>query len=195
MRIPRPAYQAFATIMGFPGSDGLRGIHDEAFPVQDLSRMLLDTRVKRTLYTFTNNPAATGDVLFQWRDLSDFTEVRINGALVGSDAELPQPSEERIIVGLGLEVTGNAAHYTSAELTRQMPNVAESHVELVTFGAITTGHFAPAQRAPLLYPVTLNIGEENCNARMVVTGTAAVFEFTIFMLAAERGVMNLYPGV
>jgi len=195
--IPKKAYTAFPGIMGFGGTVGITGIEDVAVPTQPLSSMLLDARVKRTSF-FASLATGAGvplDLNVSWNDVSDFNEVHVNGVLVAADSELPQPTDERIIVMASLEVAGTPSHYGSAQFVRTAPDATTTRVLVAEWGGVTTDLLCPAMTAPLLLPQTLALQENNATFRNRGSGTGALCYWTVYMLSAERGVMALYPGV
>jgi len=177
------------------GNEGLVGMGEEVVPTLDLSRILLNARVQRTLYT--SDPIATingtVDTTFQYNDASDWAEIQVNGVVQVADSALPPPDHERILIGAAGFVSGIV--YVSAELTRTMPVAATVRQSVVEFGAITGSHVSPSIIAPYLLPVTLNLEELDLRLRIVGTDTTSTFTLVLELLSAERGIMNLFPGV
>ena len=195
---PQHAYPQLGFIMGFPGTLGLEGFASEAVFTQDLSRLIIDSRVKRLLYTSAAIATASGtaDTVFEWADASDWAEVQSNGVVMVADSEMAQVTDERIIIAASLTMGGvTPAHMTSAELTRTAPVAGYVRQSCVEWGAATTSHLSASIEAPYLLPQTLSINETAAFLRIVGSGTAGTATLAVSMLAAERGVMNLYPGV
>lgn len=179
-------------------NEGLQGLSQEVVPTQDLSKILLNARVKRCLYTSAAIATINGnvDTVFQWADNSDWTEVQINGIVIGNDPAMPQPGDERIIIDASLTLGGvTPSQFTTAELVRTAPVAATVRQSCIEWASPTTAHLTATVTAPYLLPQTLNLNETDCFLRIVGTGTAALITLTVSMLAAERGVMNLFPGV
>lgn len=190
-------YTGLGDIMQW-SNEGLVGMSTEVVPTQELSKVLLNARVKRCL--FTTAPIATingnVDTVLQWADVSDWAEVQINGIVIGSDAAMPQPGDERIIVDASLTLGGTTrTQLTTAELVRTAPTAATVRQSCVEWSAPTLSHLTALITTPYLLPQTLNLNESDAFLRLVATGVDALVTLTVSMLAAERGVMNLYPGV
>lgn len=191
------AYVRLGDIMGW-GNRGLRGVEETIIPVQDLSKVLLDSRVKRTLYTSSAKATINGntDFVLEWGDASDWAEVQINGVVSSADIQMPQPGTDRIITAMSLSVSGaTPAEYTSCEIARSAPTTVAVSLNCVRFGAPTAGHRTASIDAPYLLPQALNLNELQIIMRLVGTGVDGTATLAVSMLSAERGVMNLYPGV
>lgn len=192
------AYITFGDLMSWSGQ-GFEGIGREVIPVQDMNASLLNQFVKRTLYTFNiatvNGVVAT---LLQWNDASDWTEVQVNGEVQVADSALPQDSDERIIVSVGLEISGvtPAEYADSAQITRRAPVVLLNQTAVREWGTLASASIlCPQVIGTNVLPQTLNINEATVEIRIIGTGTAATGEFTVEMISAERGVMRPFPGV
>lgn len=194
-KIPGGSFTALARILRLPGTDTVEGLQDEVVPVYDLNRVLQDQRVSSYFYQFGNTPAATAALTLSWNDLSDWTTVRRNGILVADDAGLPALTDERVIVAIGLQLSGTQADYTDgAAVYRFMPS---GHTAAMReFGTIkTTTHRGPAVEAPDLLPQWLVPTEVDVNLIQIVSGIAAVFNWSVQMISAEPGVMSKFSGI
>jgi len=195
LRIPIRAYAQISNILGFPGSESIRGLHDEAFPVQELTRVLQDLRVDRYLFEFANIPAASGNSDLQWNDASDWEEVLRNGIVVIDDAQMPQRNQQRLITSVSLRVQGTQADYTTAALYRRTATAAANNVTLRRFGVLIAGDANAPALAPNLLPQMLQFEENTVRLLQTVTGIAADLTLVVEMLVSQRGVMHPYPGV
>jgi azurin len=196
LQIPGRVYAEFSTVMGFPGTLGLTGIQEEVNPTQDLTRILQNAQAKRVEYHFSNTPAGNLGVTIQWTDASDFASVIVNGITTTDDADLPQPSDFRMITGVYLQIEGTQADYTSFEFSR-INSTGAIVMPLVSFGAIVAGHSGPTRDAPNIFPQVLSQGGREASATMIlrVSGAAAVFQVMITMIAGPPGLFSTYPGV
>jgi len=195
---PERAYGDLGFILGLAGTLGIKGFEDEAVFVQDLSRILLNSRVRRLIYTTAPIATINGnvDTQLQYNDASDWAEIQENGIIIASDAALPRDTDERIIIGASITVGGvDPTELSSAELTRQAPVTATVRQSLVEWTQATTSHLTMSVVAPNLLPQTLSINEATLFLRIVGVDTNGLGTLSVQMLAAERGVMNLYPGV
>jgi len=193
--IPSNAYGRFASILNLPGTESLRAIQSDIVAVQELTRMMQDRLVKRTIYSFDSSPAADLLTDLQWNDASDWTEVQVNGIVQVADSELPQDTDERIVTQVSLQVAGTQSEYTTGEVLRHMPTTSAPLMLLAQFGAITTGHAAASAVAPLLYPQFLVPNEFTVRINEQVSGANADFAWTIHMISAAPGVLSPYLGV
>jgi len=158
--------------------------------------MLQADRVKSVIYNFDVSPAADFISDLQWADDSDWTSIDIDGVPSPfADADLPQITDDRILVSASLQVTGTVAEYTTAEVKRHLGVGATPLGLFMEFTAITTGHSNPSVVAPLLLPQWLVLGEETVRIQGEVSGANADLAFTVQMLSAERGVLSPYVGV
>jgi len=189
------AYQQLATILGFPGTESLAGIQNEAVPVQELTRVLQDSRVKRTLFQITGTPAATDTVDLQWSDVSDWTQVLVDGVIQTTDAALPQRNETRLIVGASLQVAGTQANYTTSQVLRRTATTVPQNVLVREWGAIVAGQPNASPIAPSLLPMPLPFEENTVRWQRVVSGAAAAMSLTVEMISSTRGVLHPVPGV
>jgi len=189
-------YVGLSDIMNW-GELGLTGMAQEVVPVQDLSRFLLDARVRRTTYMMQLATAnGTADSVFQWADISDWTEVQVNGIIQNADIALPQVGHERIITHAGIEIAGvTPADYVSATIVRTLTTQQAVFTPVASFGALTTSHLTATPVGLWMLPQTLGLSEVGGVIRSVGTDVNAITRTSIFMLSAPRGVMNLYPGV
>jgi len=196
IQIGNRSYLRLADILGFAGTAGLSGIQQEVVPTQDLTRILLDSRVKRCVYNFFQETiVGTAAATAQWGDLSDWQEVQINGITAATDADLPDEEEDRILIYAACQVSTQPAHYTNAVITRSFNNTAATAGDVATFGTFVTGHLCAPLNAPSRLPQSLMFGETDIIFRTVGGGVDGDIDFTLIMLAAERGVMSLFPGV
>jgi len=195
LKIPTRVWSQFSTILRLPGTDGLEGLQDEVVPTQDLSRIMMADRVVHGAWFRTNTPAASATSVMQWSDASDWTEIQLNGIVTVNDDELPLLTDDRIVVAVGLQLTGTQADYTSAEITRQLPFATGRRMQMAQYGAIVAGHNGPTMDPPFLLPQVLLPNEDIVELAQVVTGNAAAFQLTIQTVSAEPGVMAAFPGV
>jgi len=193
---PQRAYQALATILRLPGSEGIRGLQDEAVPTQDLQRVLQDARVKQTLYQFAITPAATTTTTIQWNDVSDWTEVIVDGVIQSADDALPQRNETRIIVGASLRIAGTVGEYTRAALYRRTENTTAENILCREWGALGASLLnALPQPDPGLLPQYLQFQENSLRIQSVVSGATADLTYAVEMLSCERGLLSPLQGV
>jgi len=196
LKIPSRAYARLATLLGFPGTEGIVGIQDEAVPTQDLSRVFQDTRIKRTVYKLLTNPAADDTVDASLSTVSEWEEVLVDGVEVAANADLPQRFlDDRIIVDIGLQVFGTRADYTRASVSRMIQTSPASSSQLREFGAIATGLIEPTVQPFNPLPVYINFRDFDLRFVQIVSGNAADFAWTIHMVSAPRGILHPYPGV
>jgi len=194
-KIPGQAYAALARILDLPGTVGLEGFQDEVIPTQDLTRMLQDIKVKRTLFQAIIDPSATQNTTKQWADASDWTEVQVNGITQVADDALPQPNQQRFITSVSLHVAGTQSHYTTAAVSRRTATTTAANILLASFGALSSNRSSVSPDQPALLPAVLAFEEVDCRFNQVVSGNDAQFNFIIEMISAERGVLHPIPGV
>jgi len=194
-KIPGRVYPLFARILGLPGSEALEGIQREIVPTQDLTRMLQGVKVKHTLYTLDTSPTVNANRDVQWNDASDWSEIQVNGVVTAVDAQLPMPTDDRIIIMTSLQISGTQADYSTAEVLRFLPTVAGSLMLVQSYGAIVAAHSAASPTGPLLLPQVLVPGEISIRLAEKVSGADADFFWSVHMISAERGVLSPYPGV
>jgi len=193
LQIPVRAYAQLANILGFGGSTGIIGIQDEAIPTQDLTRILQDARVQRTLFQLTEpDVAATGNTDMQWNDLSDWTEVWVNGIQQSTDDQLPQRNQTRIITSVSLQIAGTQADYTVAAVYRRTATAIVHNILLAEFGVLVTSLNNAAGVGVGLLPQWLQLEENTVRWQKVVSGNLSDLSLTIEMISAERGI--LHPG-
>jgi len=196
LQIPGRTYPQFSTVLGFPGTDGLRGIQQEVVPVQELSRFLLDSKIKRMLYMLNvQSISGTASGLADWGDASDWDDVLLNGVLTIADADLPQPDDDRIITNVSLQVSGTPTDYSTGILNRVLPNPGAGFSDIATWGAMIASHLTAPQTGIKRTPLALGLNELGINFRIVGTDVNASCDVHVEMIAAERGVMNVFPGV
>jgi len=188
------AYVSFGDVMEWAG-DGFSGIAREIIPVQDMNASLLNRFVSRTLYQIELAPAASASLPFVWAVASDWDEVQVNGVVQVDDSQLPQPTDERILVHASLEIAGTATEYTRAELSRDSPTVQVQQMLVMQWGTLPGTLLNATPTAPFLLPQTLSIGETGGEYRVVVSGANALLRCTVEMISAQRGVMRPFPGV
>jgi len=194
--IPARTYAAFQRIFQL-GSESLRGIQREVVPTQELSRILMAGRARHVAYTLEDLlPAGTKTIDVQWNDASDWTEIQVNGVITTSDDDLPEVTDDRIVIMTGLQITGTQAQYTTADSRRHFPRSAGSHLTLIQeYGAITTGHAGPIPLGPNVLPQYLARGEDTMRLNEVMSGVATNWFWAFQMIAAEPGILSSYQGV
>jgi len=193
IKIPVRAYAQLANILGFGGSIGIVGIQDETIPVQDLTRILQDARVQRTLFQLTEpDVAATGSTDMQWNDRSDWTEVWVNGIEQQTDDALPQRNQTRVITSVSLQVAGTQADYTVSALYRRTATAIVHNILLAQFDTLVTSLNNAVGLAPTLLPQWLQLEENTVRWQKVVSAGLSDLSLTIEMISAERGI--LHPG-
>jgi len=192
--IPTKTWSRFARVLRLPGTQALSGIQREIVPTQDLTNFLQADRVNHVLYQFTVTPAASENNDLVWNDLSDWAAVAVNGILASTDAELPQPDQDRIITAIGLQISAGGGDYTSGECNRFAPLPVASLLPMAEWGSITTGHNAPSLVAPALLPQQLIVNETSVRLTAIVSGATAVHTYLIQMIAAEPGILPAFPG-
>jgi len=194
-KIPGNTFRAFGRVFQLGASESLGELLRDPLPTVPLDRILMESRVKQVLYIEQTTPAATQAPTLEWSDVSDWSEVFVNGVVAAEDAQLPQPTDDRIIISIGLHIGGTTAEYTSAQVLRNMGDSASILSEMRAFGALTASHNQPVTIAPNLLPVALSHIEDTVRFREVVSGANSTFNWSIQMLAAEPGVMGPFPGV
>jgi hypothetical protein len=157
--------------------------------------MLMADQVKQVLYSLNTSPAANATTDVQWADASDWTEIQVNGVLTAADRDLPQPTDDRIVTMVSLQVTGTQSDYTTGEVLRHLPTDTGPLMLLADMGAIVTSHNAASPVAPLVVPQYLIPGETTVRFGEIVSGADADFAWSVHMVSAERGVMSAYQGV
>jgi len=195
-RIPGPGFGQVSAILGLPGVIGLTGMQEEIVPTWDLNRVLQAAKIKRTMYQL-NQASIIGSTTATpiWNDASDWDEVQVDGVVTVRDADLPQPTDERIIVACGLEVSGAPTEFTSGIFARTIATVVPQRIAVAEFTAVTSSLLVAKMQAPNLMPQTLALGEVGCLIRNVGTGVVAVPHWIVQMISAEPGVMSIAPGV
>lgn len=190
IRIPGRSFAPFSTVLGLPGTEGLSGIQTEVSPTLDLNRILQSSQVNHIEYFFSVAPGATQVSTLQWRDISDWTNVLVNGIVQTLDDEMPPATNQQFVTAVGLEVAASA-NYTSAEVMAQ--GIGSANQLLAEFGAVATSHqtVSPVVR---LTPMLLDPGQVNCRLRQVVSAVGPTLVFWIQILSAEPGVMAAYFG-
>ena len=168
---------------------------DQIVPTQDLSRILQASKVKRTQYIRTNSHSGSDDTTFEWNDVTDWSTVHVDGVLTTADADLPTIADEKIIIYVGMMVTGTQAHFTRAQFLRTLGDAGSTSVAVADWSGVTTDLIAPSLVAPWTLPVTLSPDEIAGSLRCVVSGTAAVTRLVVQMISAQIGVMSPFPGV
>jgi len=194
LKIPGRAWAPFATVLDLPGTEGLTGIHTEVSPTQDLTRILQSSQVDRIFYEVTFSPAVDALTSMQWADVSDWTEVQINGIRQTLDDRMPPATNQQILINAGLQVGGTVAEYTSAEAFRSTPTAGGGQLLVAEWGAITTGHSCITPVAGGLLPQMLLPNELTIFLRQEVSGANADFTFMFQLLSAPPGVMAVYLG-
>ena len=193
--IPSSAYGRFASILDLPGSESLRSIQSDIVATQELSRMMQDQLVKRTLYTLDTSPAASASTDLQWADASDWTEVQVDGVVQTADQFLPQLTDERIVTMASVQVTGTIASWTRGEILRHMPTTSAPLTTIAEFGAPATGLAGAPMAAPLLLPQFLVPVEATVRIREVVSADLALMGWALHMISAPPGVLSPFFGV
>jgi len=196
--IPGNTYADFAAVMQLAGVEGLARFQTEVVPTQDLTRFLQGRRVKHTLYNFATVPAADEETTLQWADASDWDNIIVNGvalntATADNDGDLPQDTDDRIIVHASLQVSGTIADYTTAQANREA--IFGPLMIIATWQAVVTGHQPVPPTGPWLLPQVLQPNEVEMHIRAEVSGNAANMQFMIQMVSAPSGVLSPYPGV
>lgn len=192
--IPTRTYSALARILRLAGTDGLAGMQPEIVPVQDLSRMLQAERVKEVMYLSGSTVVSTQYRAVDWNDASEWSTVSVNGVITTADDDLPQPTDDRIVVTVGLAIGGTQSNYTSASMTRILAIGGGGESELAAFGSVVTSHTCAHMVAPTVLPQRISTGELQCHFIEVVSGAVPI-TWMVQMLSAEPGVMAALPGV
>jgi len=192
LKIPGRAWAPFATVLNLPGTEGLTGIHTEVSPTQDLTRILQSSQVDSVEYVVSLAPATDTLTTLQWRDVSDWTEIFINGIRQTLDDQQPPLTNQRILLNAGLELTGTVASYVSAETFRG--GLGSANHLIAEFGALSATHAMIRPEGGPVAPQLLELGEANVFCRQNVSADLAVFVFWFQMLSAEPGVMAAFLG-
>lgn len=194
-RIPTLAYNQLAKLLGLRGGFGIKGIHDEVFPTQEMNRLLQLGRVHRTLFITRAAVAADVVTLSGWSDFSTWSEVITDGIPVTGDAGMPMASNDRMIVFMALTINATIADYVGLTIARELGDVGLDLALLGKWGANTGGGPYPDQIGVNLLPVMLDHREARVEFTKDVSGAGSGFIISIEMLDAEPGLLPMYPGV
>lgn len=188
-------YTDFGDLVNPPGgTTGITSMSTHAIPVQDLTRMLQNRRIKRTQYDVSEAPGSSSQLDWAWDDASAFDEVRVNGIIVATDSALPQPADDRIIVTISLAVTSTLSNWVSSQLFQRLGSSGRESL-LMTWGTQVTGHASLIPNSPQLLPQYLMRGENAASLEMVVSGAGANHRLSMQMVSAPPGVLAPYFGV
>ena len=193
LKIPGRVYTQFATVLGLAGSENVKGLQSEVVPTQDLTRFLQATQVKHTIFTRTQTMAIDNDILIlNWNDASDWTEVQVDGALTTRDSDLAQPSDDRWLLMVSLQITVPALWLT-AECKRRLNDASASDTYVQSFSDVPAGHSMAIPETSLL-PMVLSTRENIVVLRMLRSGAGPGGLWSIQMISAEPGVLAAFPG-
>lgn len=195
LKIPIRAYTALSRILRFPGTEGLSGMQREIVPTQELTRVMQEFEIVHMAYFFDATPAASDSPALDWADESDWREVLRNGSIIGTDADLPAITDDRLLITASLRISGTAADYTSASVSRISVDSASGRLKVRDWGAIAGITTSPLIVGINELPVPLGRGETIIRPEQIVTGNAAVFTWVFEYLSATPGVMSRYPGI
>jgi len=195
LRIPTKAYQDLVRLLGLDTRTGVRGIHDEVFPTQDMNRILQSHRIQRTTYVFSNTPAVDFVNAVQWTDFSDWAEVVVDGRQAAADADLPPVDHDRYVTSVSLEISGTIASYVGLTVLRVHNTILADTGIIAKYGANTDGLLNPIEIGPRQLPLLLALDENGVSFSMDVSGAGNAFHVTIEMISADPGIMALLPGV
>jgi len=187
------AYQLLSQLLRLDPQGTFGQIQKDVIPVQTMDRCLEAEKCSLWLFIHSHVVAATTVSANQWADASDWSEILVteNGIsrLVSADRELPGLDVDKVLLAVGLEITGTIASYTSASVNRALPNTINSNLNVAEFGAVQPGVGSITPTNSNVLPMRLLPNEADIEFREEVSAGAGQFNFSLLLLTAPRGVL------